>query len=109
MRAFWLLGAMAVAGLQPAVAADPIKIGFVETFSGLNALYRHTRRRALPSSSRSIISAARCGVGSMSSPFYEDDQQKPDVGKQKTEKLIQSDQRRLHRPGTTGRTSCSPR
>jgi branched-chain amino acid transport system substrate-binding protein len=42
--------------------------------------------------------------------IYEDDQQKPDVGKQKTEKLIQSDHvdfiagynltiRRSHQPG----------
>ena len=34
MRAFWLLGAMTIAFAPPAIAADAIKIGFVNTFSG---------------------------------------------------------------------------
>ena len=40
--------------------------------------------------------------------IYEDDQQKPEVGKQKTDKLIESD-RSTSSPAISGRTSCSHR
>ena len=88
MRAFWLLGAMAVAGLQPAVAADPIKIGFVETFSGPAAAIGQDARNAFE---LALDHLGRQMAGRPVVVIYEDDQQKPDVGKQKTEKLIQAD------------------
>jgi branched-chain amino acid transport system substrate-binding protein len=88
MRAFWLLGAMALAFAQPAVAADPIKIGFVNTFSGPTAAIGIDARNAFE---LALDHLSRKMDGKPVEVIYEDDQQKPDVGKQKTEKLILSD------------------
>ena len=88
MRAFWLLGAMALAFARPAVAADPIKIGFVSTFSGPTAPIGIDARNSFE---LALDHIGRTMGGRPVEIVYEDDQQKPDVGKQKTEKLILSD------------------
>jgi branched-chain amino acid transport system substrate-binding protein len=88
MRAFWLLGAMAIAIVQPAIAADSIKIGFVSTFSGPAAAIGNDARNAFE---LALDHLGRQMAGRPVEVIYEDDQQKPEVGKQKTEKLIQSD------------------
>src|ERR1700685_2341747 len=86
--AFWLAGATALALATPAAAADSIKIGFVSTFSGPTAVIgndmRHSFELALDHLGRKM-------GGLPVEVIYEDDQQKPDIGKQKTEKLVQSD------------------
>jgi branched-chain amino acid transport system substrate-binding protein len=65
-----------------------VKIGFVSTFSGptavLGADMRNSFELALDHLGRKI-------GGLPVEVIYEDDQQKPEVGKQKTEKLIESD------------------
>jgi len=86
--AFSLLGAMALALAQPANAADSIKIGFVSTFSGAAAAIGNDARNAFE---LALDQMGRKMGGLPVEVIYEDDQQKPDVGKQKTEKLIQSD------------------
>ena len=88
MRAFWLLGAMAIAIVHPAIAADSIRIGFVSTFSGPAAAIGNDARNAFE---LALDHLGRQMAGRPVEVIYEDDQQKPDVGKQKTEKLIQSD------------------
>jgi branched-chain amino acid transport system substrate-binding protein len=66
----------------------PVKIGFVSTFSGPTAVIgadmRNSFELALDHLGRKI-------GGQPVEVIYEDDQQKPEVGKQKTEKLIESD------------------
>ena len=68
--------------------AGKIKIGFVDSFSGPNALIGNEKKEA--------FELALDHLGRKMGPLevvtvYEDDQQKPDVGKQVTDKLIQSD------------------
>jgi branched-chain amino acid transport system substrate-binding protein len=86
--AFWLAGAMAVAVARPATAADTIKIGFVNTFSGPSAAIGNDARNGFE---LALDHIGRRMDGRPVEVIYEDDQQKPEVGKQKTEKLIQSD------------------
>jgi len=86
--AFWLAGAMAVAVAGPATAADTIKIGFVNTFSGPSAAIGNDARNGFE---LALDHIGRRMDGRPVEVIYEDDQQKPEVGKQKTEKLIQSD------------------
>src|ERR1700738_1624875 len=43
---FWLAGAAALALVQPAFAADSIKIGFVSTFSGPTAVIGNDMRNS---------------------------------------------------------------
>jgi branched-chain amino acid transport system substrate-binding protein len=87
-----LLAGGVVAGLAligPAQAQQrTIKIGFVNTFSGPNALIGNEMRNAFE---LALDHLGRKIGGQAVEVIYEDDQQKPDVGKQKTEKLIQSD------------------
>jgi branched-chain amino acid transport system substrate-binding protein len=84
--AIWLAGVMALA--QPAGAANSIKIGFVNTFSGPSAAIGNDARNGFE---LALDHIGRKMDGRPVEVIYEDDQQKPDVGKQKTEKLIQSD------------------
>src|SRR3954464_9265913 len=86
--AFWLAGATALALAQPAAAADSIKIGFVSTFSGPTAVIGNDMRNSFE---LALDHMGRKIGGLPVEVIYEDDGQKPDVGKQKTEKLIQSD------------------
>ena len=86
--AFGLAGLLAIALAGPATAADTIKIGFVNTFSGPSAAIGIDARNGFEVALDHI---GRKMDGRPVEVIYEDDQQKPDVGKQKTEKLIQSD------------------
>lgn len=86
--AFWLAGAAALALASPAFAGDTIKIGFVSTFSGPTAVIGNDMRNSFE---LALDHLGRKMGGKPVEVIYEDDQQKPDVGKQKTEKLIQSD------------------
>src|ERR1700709_2464866 len=85
---FWLAGAAILALAQPAAAADTIKIGFVSTFSGPTAVIGNDMRNSFE---LALDHMSRKMGGKPVEVIYEDDGQKPDVGKQKTEKLIQSD------------------
>ena len=86
--AFWLVGATALALATPAMAADSIKIGFVSTFSGPTAVIGNDMRNSFE---LALDHLGRKMGGKPVEVIYEDDGQKPDVGKQKTEKLVQSD------------------
>jgi branched-chain amino acid transport system substrate-binding protein len=86
--AFWLAGATVLALANPADAADTIKIGFVSTFSGPTAVIGNDMRNSFE---LALDHLGRKMGGKPVEVIYEDDQQKPDVGKQKTEKLVQSD------------------
>jgi branched-chain amino acid transport system substrate-binding protein len=86
--AFWLAGATVVALAGHATAADSIKIGFVSTFSGPTAVIGNDMRNSFE---LALDHMGRKMNGLPVEVIYEDDQQKPDVGKQKTEKLVQSD------------------
>src|SRR5579859_5900034 len=85
---FWLAGATALALSYPAAAGDSIKIGFVSTFSGPTAVIGNDMRNSFE---LALDHLGRKMAGKPVEVIYEDDQQKPDVGKQKTEKLVQSD------------------
>lgn len=80
--------ALAVLGSVPAVAQEPIKIGFVSTFSGPTAVIGNDMRNSFE---LALDHLGRKMGGRPVEVIYEDDQQKPEVGKQKTEKLVQSD------------------
>ena len=82
------LATMGVGGLQPAMAQESLKIGFVSTFSGPQAAIGEDMRRSVE------LAKEHLGGKMGGKPFeiiYEDDQFKPDVGKQKSEKLVQQD------------------
>ena len=73
----------------PAMAQQKtIKIGFVTTFSGPTAVIGNDMRNSFE---LALDHLGRKIGGLPVEVIYEDDQQKPDVGKQKTEKLIESD------------------
>jgi branched-chain amino acid transport system substrate-binding protein len=86
---------MVAAGAFLALAAGPalaqsksVKIGFVSTFSGPTAVIGNDMRNAFE---LALDHMGRKMGGLPVEVIYEDDQQKPEVGKQKTEKLIESD------------------
>src|SRR5207253_674231 len=87
-KAFWLAGATVLALAQPALASDTIKIGYVSTFSGPTAVIGNDMRNSFE---LALDHLGRKMGGKPVEVIYEDDGQKPDVGKQKTEKLVQSD------------------
>jgi branched-chain amino acid transport system substrate-binding protein len=72
----------------PADAQNSVKIGFVDTFSGPTAVIGNDMRDAFE---LALDHLGRKMGGLAVEVVYEDDQQKPEVGKQKTEKVIQSD------------------
>jgi branched-chain amino acid transport system substrate-binding protein len=88
-----LLGAATAAailglGLPAAFAQQSVKIGFVSTFSGPQAAIGEDMRRSVD------LAVEHLGGKMAGKPIqivYEDDQFKPDVGKQKSEKLVQQD------------------
>ncbi|MBW7972175.1 ABC transporter substrate-binding protein [Bradyrhizobium sp. BR 10289] len=86
--AYWLAGAAALVLANPAFAGDTIKIGFVSTFSGPTAVIGNDMRNSFE---LALDHLGRKMDGKPVEVIYEDDGQKPDVGKQKTEKLVQSD------------------
>jgi branched-chain amino acid transport system substrate-binding protein len=83
------LGGMLVLSAAPAAAQQkPVKIGFISTFSGPTAAIGNDMRNSFE------LGLDHLGRKMGNSPveiIYEDDQQKPEVGKQKTDKLIESD------------------
>jgi branched-chain amino acid transport system substrate-binding protein len=86
--AYWLAGVTALALAQPATAGDTIKIGFVSTFSGPTAVIGNDMRNSFE---LALDHLGHKMGGKPVEVIYEDDTFKPDVGKQKTEKLILSD------------------
>src|SRR5579871_619962 len=73
----------------PALAQQKtVKIGFVSTFSGPTAVLGNDMRNSFE---LALDHLGRKIGGLPVEVIYEDDQQKPEVGKQKTEKLLQSD------------------
>ena len=85
-----LLGTIALIALTaaPATAQQTVKIGFISTFSGpvaaIGADMRNAFELALDHHGRKL-------GGLPVEVIYEDDQTKPEVGVQKTQKLIESD------------------
>jgi branched-chain amino acid transport system substrate-binding protein len=82
------LTALLMTAAAPALAQDAVKIGFVATFSGPAAAIGNDMRDAFE---LALDNVGRQMGGRAVKVSYEDDQQKPEVGKQKTDKLIESD------------------
>jgi branched-chain amino acid transport system substrate-binding protein len=82
-------GALLATSSVPAMAQQKsIKIGFVSTFSGPPAVIGNDMRNAF----ELALDYLGRKMGSLPiQVIYEDDQQRPEVGRQKTEKLIESD------------------
>jgi branched-chain amino acid transport system substrate-binding protein len=86
-----LLAGCAVLALATAPAyaqQKSVKIGFVSTFSGPTAVIGNDMRNSFE---LGLDHLGRKMAGLPVEVIYEDDQQKPDVGLQKTQKLLQSD------------------
>ena len=83
-----LLVGLAAASIvsAPACAADAIKIGFVSTFSGPPASIGNDMRDGFNLGIRNLGGKM---AGRPVEVIYEDDTSKPEVGKQKTDKLIE--------------------
>jgi branched-chain amino acid transport system substrate-binding protein len=82
-------GALLACLSVPALAQQKsIKIGFVSTFSGPTAVIGNDMRNSFE---LALDHLGRQMAGLPVDVIYEDDQQKPEAGKQKTEKLIESD------------------
>ncbi len=82
-------GAIFALGLVPAAAQNKtVKIGFVSTFSGPTAVIGNDMRNSFE---LALDHMGRKMGGLPVEVIYEDDGQKPDIGRQKTEKLLQSD------------------
>jgi branched-chain amino acid transport system substrate-binding protein len=89
----WLAaGAVTLCCVAPgafgSAAADVVKIGFVGTFSGPAAAIGNDMRDGF---NLGLEHLGRRMGGKPVEVLYEDDTQKPEVGKQKTDKLIESD------------------
>src|SRR5215467_11428074 len=73
----------------PALAQQKsIKVGFISTFSGPPAVIGNDMRNSFE---LALDHLGRKVGGLPVEVIYEDDTQKPDVGKQKSEKLVESD------------------
>ena len=85
-----LMGTVALLalGTVPAVAQQSVKIGFVSTFSGPTAVIGNDMRNSFE---LALDHLGRKMAGKPVEVIYEDDQQKPEVGVQKSQKLIESD------------------
>jgi branched-chain amino acid transport system substrate-binding protein len=82
------IGVIVALTSAPAMAQKSVKIGFVSTFSGPTAVIGNDMRNSFE---LALDHMGRRMGGLPVEVIYEDDQQKPEVGKQKTEKLIESD------------------
>src|SRR3954465_10541028 len=81
--------ALAVLAAVPAPAQQrSVKIGFVSTFSGPTAVIGNDMRNSFE---LALDHLGRKMGGLPVEVVYEDDQQRPETGKQKTEKLVLSD------------------
>jgi len=85
-----LMGTVALLALgsAPALAQQPLKIGFISTFSGPVAAIGNDMRNSFE---LGLDHLGRKLGGRPVEVIYEDDQIKPEVGVQKTQKLIESD------------------
>ena len=72
----------------PALAQDKIRIGYVTTLSGPTAAIGNDMKNSVE---LALDHLGRKMAGKPVEIIYEDDQLKPDVGKQKTDKLVQQD------------------
>ena len=91
MKTAALMGAVALAALAttPAMAQQKsAKIGFVSTFSGPTAVIGNDMRNSFE---LALDHVGRKMGGLAVEVIYEDDQQKPEVGVQKSQKLVESD------------------
>jgi branched-chain amino acid transport system substrate-binding protein len=83
------IGALLIGASSPALAQNKsIKIGFVSSFSGSTAMLGNDMRNGFE---LGLDHINRKMAGTSVEVVYEDDQLKPDVGLQKTQKLIESD------------------
>ena len=88
-RVFLATTALVLFAAAPASAQQKsVKIGFISTFSGPTAVIGNDMRNSFE---LALDHLGRKMGGLPIEMVYEDDAQKPEVGKQKTEKLIQSD------------------
>jgi branched-chain amino acid transport system substrate-binding protein len=88
-KVFLLTSAALMLAAGPAIAQQKsIKIGFVSTFSGPVAVIGNNMRDSFE---LALDHMGRKMGGLPVDVIYKDDQQKPDVGKQKTDELIESD------------------
>ena len=89
MKSF-LMGTAALAALStaPAAAQQSVKIGFISTFSGPTAVIGNDMRNSFE---LALDHLGRKMGGKPVEVIYEDDQQKPEVGVQKSQKLVESD------------------
>ncbi len=82
-------GAILALGAAPVAAqGKSVKIGFVSTFSGPTAVIGNDMRNSFE---LALDHLGRKMGGLPVEVIYEDDGQKPEVGRQKSEKLVQSD------------------
>jgi branched-chain amino acid transport system substrate-binding protein len=80
--------ALVALGVAPAGAQQSVKIGFVSTFSGPTAVIGNDMRNSFE---LALDHLGRKMGGKPVEVIYEDDQQKPEVGVQKSQKLVESD------------------
>jgi branched-chain amino acid transport system substrate-binding protein len=80
--------ALLALGSAPAVAQQSVKIGFVSTLSGPTAVIGNDMRNSFD---LALDHLGHKMAGKAVEVIYEDDQQKPEVGVQKSQKLIESD------------------
>ena len=86
-RALWLFSVLAFA-VSPALAAEKVKIGFVTTLTTPAAVIGNDMKDAFELAYEHIGGKM---AGLDVEVIYEDDGFKPDVGKQKTDKLVKQD------------------
>jgi branched-chain amino acid transport system substrate-binding protein len=88
-KAWMVVGAVVALSVGTASAQQKsVKVGFISTFSGATAVIGNDMRNSFE---LALDHLGRKMGGMLVEVVYEDDQQKPEVGKQKTEKLIESD------------------
>jgi len=88
LKTLWLASAVVLLTGPALAQTKPIKIGFVGTFSGPAAVIGNQMRNAFE---LALDHMGRKMGGLPVEVVYEDDMQKPDIGNQKTQKLIESD------------------
>src|SRR5436853_3078233 len=87
-KTLMLTAALLALSIGAASAQKPVKIGFVSTFSGPTAVIGNDMRNSFE---LALDHLGRKIGGQPVEVIYEDDQQKPELGVQKTQKLIESD------------------
>src|SRR5213083_458064 len=88
-RAFLGVAALVALIAAPALAQQrPVKIGFISTFSGPTAVIGNDMRNSFE---LALDHLGRKVGGLPVEVVYEDDQQRPEVGVQKSQKLVESD------------------